>query len=98
MHGQQIANPRITVHPDGNWVAGWEWTPGNTLTLYVDNDTNLGNGSLYTVSQTVDGNGSVWFNVDPAIFDLVPDQYITLDDGVSTKSTRIQEIHFEFDQ
>jgi len=90
--------PTFTVQPDHGWVNGNGWTTGRTLTLTVDNDTDPGNGTLHTETQTVAGDGSVQFNVEPA-FDLVAGQYVTLSDvpagGTTTKSQQIAEVYFD---
>jgi ABC-type xylose transport system substrate-binding protein len=92
-----IPNPRFTVQPDHGWVGGDDWTVGNTVTITVDNDANIGNGYLYQDgSQVVAGNTSFWFNIESeSSFDLLPGQYITVSDTVSTKSTQIAEVHFD---
>jgi len=84
----------FNVQPDHGWVTGWNWTVGNTVNIYVDDDTDLGNGTLYTDSTTVDGDGFFNFQVEPAI-DLQPNQYITVDDGLTLKTTQIVEVHFD---
>jgi len=79
------AVPTFTVQPDQGWIAGWNWTVGNPMTLIID-DTEIPSAPfLYSDdTQTVADDGSVWFNVEPG-FDLQVGQYVTLSDGNITK-------------
>jgi len=89
-------NPRFTVQPDQNWVSGVDWIVGNTVTLTVDDDADLGNGNLYQTTQTVAADSSFRFNLDPDVdIDLLPGQYVTATDGITTKSTQISGVHFD---
>jgi len=86
-----VPNPRFTVQPDHGWVQGSEWPVGNSISLTVDDP---GNGSCSPAGQTVAGDGTVFFMVEPTC-DLHVGETVTMTDGISTKSTVIVEVHFD---
>jgi hypothetical protein len=94
LYDWNIPNPRITVQPDHGWVGGNDWTVGNTVTIIVDDTPTPSLPYLYTDSQTVQGDSTFWFPVEPTL-DLLAGQYITVSDTVTTKSMQIEEIHFD---
>jgi hypothetical protein len=86
-----VPNPRFTVQPDHGWVQGNEWPVGNMISLTVDDP---GNGSCSLPGQTVGGDTTVFFMVEPTC-DLHVGETVTMTDGISTKSTVIAEVHFD---
>jgi len=73
----EIPDPCFGVNLNWNYVAGWEWTAGNTAILKVDG-TEIN-------TTTVEPNGNVHFDTP----DILPGQVVTVSDGVSTKSTTV---------
>jgi hypothetical protein len=56
-----LDEPLIRVQPDHGWVGGKNWKVGDTLTITVDFDTNIGNGYLYQDSSQIVGcDSSFW--------------------------------------
>ena len=86
-----IPNPRFTVQPDHGWVQGEEWPVGSLISLTVDDP---GVGSCSPAGQTVAGDGTVFFMVEPTC-DLHVGETVTMTDGSTTKSTVIIEVHFD---
>ncbi|MGD1993858.1 MAG: peptide ABC transporter substrate-binding protein, partial [Anaerolineae bacterium] len=80
-----LSNPRLSVRPEDENVDGWEWTPGATVTLTVDDDGDPGNGTLWTELSTSDEWGNVSFSLYDS-FDVQPGHWVRLDDGVTVKS------------
>ena len=84
--------PRIDVYPTRNLVEGIDWTPGETVSLSIDDPSN-GAGSDYTASAVVGGtafDSKVDFNTGG--FLLKPRQVVTLSNGVHTSTHTITDI------
>lgn len=87
--------PSILAQPDHGWVSGRQWAATTEVTLTVDDDEDPGNGTLYQSSETTDGDGAALFNdIEPGV-DLVPGLYLSMTDGVITKSMQVAEVHFD---
>jgi N-acetylneuraminic acid mutarotase len=86
--------PVILAIPDTNDVIGIKWPAGSIVTLIVDDTSTPSEPYLYTDSQAASSNFSVNFDLSSAI-DLLPGQYVTLSDGVTTKSMQIADVHFD---
>lgn len=97
------AFPRMYIGLDDR-VSAEFWTLGSTLTLTIDDDANPDNGFLYQDTELVIDavedvpvlgvvNFRIWQD-DPS-FDVLPNQYVTISDGTTSKSTWIQQVTFD---
>jgi len=82
----------VPAHPE---VHGHDWSPGTDVTLTIDDDTNSGNGVLYTQTKNVDVDplwcGYPCFDLD-GLFTLQVGQYVSLSDGTNTKTVHISPL------
>jgi len=87
-------NYSYTLHavPTYPEVHGHDWVPGSNVTLTIDNDTDPGNGVLYTETKNVDTEplwcGYPCFDLDGA-FVLEVGQYVSMSDGNVTKTVQV---------
>jgi hypothetical protein len=75
--------PTFRVGPEDNNIDGDSWEPSTTVTIHVDDDGNLGNGFLYSLTADTDDWGNFGIGVDE--HDIVTGDYVTVNDGGSTK-------------
>lgn len=89
--------PVIVVEPDHGWIAGHDWLPATDVTVIVDDDPDPAD-PLYSATQTPGTEMSVLFNVeqDNPSLDLVPGMYIWMSNGLTSKDTQIEELHFDY--
>ena len=75
-------------------VHGHDWPSGTDITLIIDNDTDPGNGNLYTATKTVDDDpwcGSPCFDLKD-VFDLQVGQFVTMTDGMVSKTLQVSKL------
>ena len=85
------------VDPQHDFVTGWNWPSGGSLTVQVDNDLIPDNGAALKewTNIPVDGNGNFWLNQDEGpVFDIIPGHVIRVmdentTDGVGSKDTTV---------
>ena len=97
--GWAIPSPdhHFGVDPQHDFVAGWNWPAGGSLTVQVDNDLIPDNGSALKEWNNipVDGNGNFWLNQDEGdVFDITTGHVIRVTDenttdGVGSKDTTV---------
>ncbi len=85
-------NPQFTVEtPNQIWSGGNGWVAGRTVTVTVDDDHDLGNGTLFSTTEPVVAWGpepwEVGWNVDTGGFEILPAHDVTVDDGVDIVRT-----------
>ena len=81
----------VPTHPE---VHGHDWPSGADVTLTIDDDTDPGNGVLYTRTKNVDDDpwcGSPCFDLSGA-FELQVGQYVTMTDGTVTKTVQVSTL------
>ena len=91
----QIPVPSLTVLPVEDTIMGFDWLPGQTLTLVVDDDTTTGNGVLFRLDDVVvDASGVFDEHVR---FDVATGQHVTVTGDVS-KHVEVVAIHASVDR
>jgi hypothetical protein len=78
----------VPAHPE---VHGHDWPQGEDITLIIDDDTNTGNGVLYTQTKNADDDpwcGYPCFDLT-GLFDLEVGQYVTMTDGNVSKTVQV---------
>jgi hypothetical protein len=93
--------PGFTVHPEHGWVGGWGWFDGEQITLSIDNDDDLTNGTIIEFTalpgdpEWDPGSGEIFFELwdQGDIFQL--DRYVSVSDGTTTKMTQIVPLSFD---
>ncbi len=85
-------NPQMSVEtPNQVWAHGDGWIAGRTVTITVDDDHDLANGSLYSTTAVVEAWGpepwEVGWNVETGGFEILPAHVVTADDGVDIVRT-----------
>jgi hypothetical protein len=92
--GWYLSYTSFTVGTDGDWLAGrgCGWSPDMPVTVTVDDDNDPDNGNLEQIVQNTDENSNldVGFSVN-----LIPGQYVTMDDGTTVKTMQIPEVYFD---
>ena len=79
------ASPYLVASPNHDWVDGYDWPEGVTIDLYIDDDANLENGSLFHVSGEI-GAGEHWVNFElREVFNIQAGHHVTMTDGTTTK-------------
>jgi hypothetical protein len=79
------ASPVLVASPNHDWVDGYDWPEGVTIDLYIDDDADLGNGSLFHVSGEI-GAGEHWINFElGTVFNIQAGHLVTMTDGTTTK-------------
>jgi hypothetical protein len=79
------------VAPVDDWVqSSSSWTPGATITLTIEDGSNV----LYSTSQMADSNGYFNFNLWD-MFDLQRGQVVTVSDGTTIKSHTIMPLYVD---
>ena len=99
----RVLNPTITVQPDHGWVDGYQWPIGDEVTITIDDDLDPENGIILQDTQTATPadwdptQGWVTFNIEQEHrdVDLQPRQYISMSDGITSRSMMIEEVHFD---
>jgi len=100
----ELPIPTVQVEPDQGWVDVYDWNTYAPIILTVDNDTNPNNGYIYQDIQMASPPGQylyiggATFHVeqdDPTV-DLLPGQYITVTDLITTKITQITDVAFDY--
>ena len=76
----QAQSPGISARPEINWIDGWDWSPGETITLSID-DPNTGPGIDYSTSKEILDN-SFRFQIGD-FYDIKPDDIVTVYGNVS---------------
>jgi hypothetical protein len=85
----------VPTHPE---VHGHDWPSGANVTLTIDDDTNPDNGVLYTRTKNADDDpwcGYPCFDLAGA-FNLQVGQYVTMTDGVITKTVHVSTLKIMF--
>ena len=89
MAGWRVPNPYIQASPAGNWVNGFDWPVGASLTLTIDDPSN-GAGVDKTATATV---GPAPWNPNENLaqfdlegFDLQPGHLLEVTDGTTTRT------------
>jgi len=87
-----VPNPQFSVEtPNQIWSNGDGWIAGRTVTITVDDDHDLGNGTLYSTTSPVVASGpepwAVGWNVDTGTFGIMAGHVVTVDDGVDIVRT-----------
>jgi hypothetical protein len=94
----------IIAHPDHEWVTSFGWAVGTDITMYIDNNADLGDG--YLLDMTLSASPADW---DPSIgkvdfsswqpFDLTPGLFVTVTDGVNTETLWVESLSInQFDE
>ncbi|MBI3738362.1 MAG: PhnD/SsuA/transferrin family substrate-binding protein, partial [Chloroflexi bacterium] len=95
MYGWNVPNPMIVAYPNENYVEGWEWTVGRTVTIEIDDPDN-GPGADFTDSKVVqvsEGDPKKsYVGFDMGGFVLHPGQLVTMTDGTTTKNLVVRDI------
>jgi len=88
--------PSYTLHavPSHPEVHGHDWPSGASITMYVDDDDNLVNGTLYSDTKLADPGdcGEPCFDLQ-GVFDLQVGQFVTFTDGSVTKVVQVSVLH-----
>ena len=93
--------PAFTVHPEHGWVGSGGWPVDVPVTLTIDYDLDPGNGVIHQETQNTNPSewdpnvGEVWFDLWEFVDDLQPGIYVSLSDGVITKTTQIVPLSFD---
>ncbi|MGD1995120.1 MAG: DUF11 domain-containing protein, partial [Anaerolineae bacterium] len=87
-------NPTFAVHPNDDWVQGWEWSLGETVTLSIYDPST---GNVYT--DTAEVVVADWdpdqthFGFDLRdLFDIQPGHEVTVSDGTITKTHTVTDL------
>ena len=78
----------VPTHPE---IHGHDWPTGADVTLTIDDDNDPNNGVLYTRTKNADDDpwcGYPCFDL-AGVFDLQVGQYVTMTDGVVTKTVHV---------
>jgi hypothetical protein len=88
------SSPRINAKPLQDWAWGEEWSPGSTVTMTVDGDGDSGTPEDFCGEGTgeADATGFVSFAVWEFCNDLLPGQWVTMTDDVTTKKLHVQDV------
>ncbi|TAK02267.1 MAG: hypothetical protein EPO36_02720 [Chloroflexota bacterium] len=78
----RVANPAITVNPDGGWIEARDFAPGGTLSVTID-------GAPIDGPIVTDEWGNAWIDVE---LELLPGIVVTVSDGASGKDVTISGI------
>ena len=86
----------VPAHPE---IHGHGWNPDAQVTIYVDDDDDLGNGFFYTESKLVNGEPT-WCiapcfdvsNVPELPFGILPGYVVTMTDGEATRVVHTTEL------
>ncbi len=71
----RVPNPSFSVRPELDWVDGWEWEAGETITLSID-DPNNGLGIDFSTSEQIT-DSSLSFQIGD-FYDIKPDDIVTV--------------------
>jgi len=94
---EEPPQPNVVAHPDHEWVYGYGWTVGDSVTLCID---SILDGCSFTQTQTASPSGDpnddpnigeVWFD-NWAPFDLTPDMFVTLQGGSFTRTLQVDAL------
>jgi len=87
----------VVAQPDHEWVESNGWTIGDEITLYIDDNTDPGDGyydmmSLPATPANWDPNlGNVWFD-GWTLVDLGPGMFVIVTDGVYTETLYVESL------
>lgn len=76
----EAPSPNIYARPQLDWIDGWDWSPGETITLSID-DPSTGPGIDYSTSKEILDN-SFRFQIGD-FYDIKPDDIVTVYGNVS---------------
>ncbi|MBI5943074.1 MAG: PKD domain-containing protein [Chloroflexi bacterium] len=81
----EVPNPRFSVHPDDDWMEGYDWTPGATVNISIDDPATPQNPDK-TGSAVVGASDwnpdDYYFSLDLRnIYDIKPGFVVTVTDG-----------------
>jgi hypothetical protein len=86
-----INGPGIRAHPAWDSIDAWWWSENKMLTLTIDDPNTPKNPDIKMKKSGADKfAGTVWF--DLAGYDLKPGDFITLSDGVLTKTLTVSSL------
>ena len=82
------ASSRFQVAPDDDWVqSSGTWTPGATVSLTIEDGSDV----VYGDTQTVDVNGRFNFNLWD-VFDILRGHIVTISDATTTKTHTVTHL------
>ena len=92
-YGWSIPNPTIQAQLGNNRVGGWEWPPGETVTVEID-DPATGSNPDYSANATVGvaewDPEQTWFEINfQGLYDLKSGDLVTVSHGTTSKTLTV---------
>jgi regulation of enolase protein 1 (concanavalin A-like superfamily) len=85
-------NARIVASESGDWFWTTDFAPETSLTIFIYDSNDPSATLLWNGSRDSDEWGFIWAGYDDHLIDLVPDNYLVITDGTTTKSLIFEPI------